>query len=95
MRAVRWVGDGFGTQGFEGLLCSGIRAPAGKPPAIVEALSQATAKAMGDPVMQEQLAGLGIEPVTGSNPAAAAAYIRSEQARWKPVIEANGIRVAE
>ena len=95
MPDVPTVDEAIGTKGFEARLWNVIVAPAGTPPAIVEALSQATAKVMGDPVMQEQLAGLGIEPVTGSNPAAAAAYIRSEQARWKPVIDASGIKVTE
>ena len=46
-------------------------------------------------MFQDQLAGLGIETVTGSNPVSAAAYIRTEQVKWKPVIEASGVKVAE
>jgi tripartite-type tricarboxylate transporter receptor subunit TctC len=92
---VPTVDEALGIKGFEALLWNVIVVPAGTPPAIVEALSQATAKVMGDPSMQEQLAGLGIESVTGSNPAAAAAYIRAEQARWRPVIQGSGIKVTE
>ncbi len=92
---VPTVDEAIGTKGFEALLWNVIVVPAGTPPAIVEALSQATAKVMGDRAMQEQLIGLGIEPTTGSNPVAAAAYIRAEQARWKPVIVSSGIKIAE
>ena len=92
---VPTVDEALGTKGFEALLWNVIVVPAGTPAAVVEILSQATAKAMGDTVMQEQLANLGIETTAGSNPASAAAYLRSEQAKWKPVIEASGVKVAE
>ncbi len=92
---VPTVDEALGIKGFEALLWNVIVAPAGTPPAVIEILSQATAKVMGDTALQEQLAGLGIETMTGSNPASAAAYIRSEMAKWKPVIDASGVKVAE
>jgi tripartite-type tricarboxylate transporter receptor subunit TctC len=92
---VPTVDEALGIKGFEALLWNVIAAPAGTPAAVIETLSQATAKVMGDPALQEQLAGLGIETQTGSNPVAAAAYIRSEMAKWKPVIDASGVKVAE
>ncbi len=92
---VPTVDEALGTKGFEAVLWNVIVVPAGTPPAVVEALSQATAKVTGDALLQEQLANLGIETVTGSNPVSAAAYIRSEQAKWRPVIEASGVKVAE
>ncbi len=92
---VPTIDEALGTKGFEAVLWNVIVVPAGTPPAVVEALSQATAKVTGDAVLQEQLANLGIETVTGSNPVSAAAYIRAEQAKWKPVIEASGVKVAE
>jgi tripartite-type tricarboxylate transporter receptor subunit TctC len=92
---VPTVDEALGIKGFEALLWNVIVVPAGTPAAVVETLSQATAKVMGDTALQEQLAGLGIETRTGSNPAAAAAYIRSEMAKWKPVIDASGVKVSE
>ncbi len=89
---VPTVDEALGIKGFEALLWNVIVAPAGTPPAVIETLSQATAKVMNDAAMQEQLAGLGIETITGSNPVSAAAYIRSELAKWKPVIDASGVR---
>lgn len=90
---VPTVDEALGLKGFEALLWNVIVAPQGTPAAILETLSSATAKVMSDPGMRESLAGLAIEPQTGSNPAAALAFIRGELARWKPVIDAAGIRV--
>lgn len=92
---VPTVDEALGTTGFEALLWNVIAAPAGTPPAVVETLSQAIARVTGDTALQEQLASLGIETTTGSTPASAAAYIRAEQVKWKPVIDASGVRVAE
>ncbi len=92
---VPTVDEALGTKGFEAVLWNVIAAPAGTPPAVVETLSQAIARVTGDAALQEQLANLGIETTTGSNPASAAAYIRAEQVKWKPVIDASGVKVAE
>lgn len=92
---VPTIDEALGIKGFEALLWNVIVAPAGTPPAVVETLSQATARVMNDATMQEQLANLGIETITGSNPASAAAYIRAELARWRPVIVGSGIKVTE
>lgn len=90
---VPTVDEALGTRGFEAMLWNVVAAPAGTPAAVLETLSSATAKVMADPGLRESLASLAIEPQTGSNPAAATAYIRSEMARWKPIIDAAGIRV--
>jgi tripartite-type tricarboxylate transporter receptor subunit TctC len=92
---VPTVDEALGIKGFEALLWNVVVVPAGTPPAVVETLSQATAKVMNDTALQEQLASLGIETITGSNPASAAAYLRSELAKWKPVIVGSGIKVTE
>ena len=89
---VPTVDEALGSKGFEALLWNVVTVPAGTPAAVVDALAQASARVMADASLLEQLAGLGIEAVSGSNPAAAAAYIRAELARWKPVIEASGIK---
>lgn len=88
---VPTVDEALGTRGFEAVLWNVVAGPAGMPAAVLEALSAATAKVMGDAALQASLANLAIEPQVGSNPAAAANYIRSEMARWKPVIDAAGI----
>lgn len=67
-----------------------ILAPAGTPPAIVNRIHEATAAVMADPAFQKDLIGLGAEPIKDSNPDKAAKFIRTEIARWRPVIQATG-----
>ena len=45
--------------------------------------------------LRESLAKLGITPEIGSTPATAGAYIRAEMARWKPVIDALGVKLTD
>jgi len=89
---VPTVDEALGIRGFEAVLWNVVVAPAGTPAPLLEALSAATAKAIGDSALQESLAKFAIEAETGSNPAAASAYMRAEMARWKPIIDAAGIR---
>ena len=90
---VPTVDEALGIKGFEAVLWNVVAAPAGTPAAVLEVLASATAKVMRDASLQESLAKFAIEAETGSNPAAAAAYIRAEMQRWKPVIDAVGIKV--
>jgi tripartite-type tricarboxylate transporter receptor subunit TctC len=90
---VPTVDEALGTRGFEAILWNVVAAPPGTPPAVLEALSSATAKVMSDPSLRESLARFAIQAETGSNPAKAAAYIKSEMERWKPVIDAAGVKM--
>jgi len=90
---VPTVDEPLGSKGFEAVLWNVVAAPAGTPPAVMEALSAATAKVMSDGALQEALAKFAIEPQTGSNPAAAAGYIRAEMQRWKPIVDAVGVKL--
>jgi len=60
---------------------------------VVDTLAKATAKVLGDATLIEQLAKLGIQPTAESSPAAATAYIRAEIEKWRPVVEATGIKI--
>lgn len=86
---VPTIDEVLGIKGFEAVLWNGIAAPAGTPQPVIDALSAATAKVLKDPVMQEQLSKLAMES-TDSTPASATEYIRTEMAKWRPVIEAIG-----
>jgi len=90
---VPTVDEALGTKGFEAVLWNVVAAPAGTPPAAMNALAAATAKALADPALRESLARLGIKPETGSGPAAAAEYIRAEMGRWKPLVDASGVKL--
>jgi tripartite-type tricarboxylate transporter receptor subunit TctC len=90
---VPTVDEALGTRGFEAVLWNVVAAPAGTPAPVLDALARATHTVMTDASLRESLANLGIEPQTGSAPAAATTYIRSEIARWKPVIDGLGIKL--
>jgi len=90
---VPTVDEALGTRGFEAVLWNVVAAPANLPAAVTAILAAANTKVMADPSLHQQLAALAIEPNTDSNPAAAAAFIRAEIEKWRPVVEATGIKL--
>lgn len=63
----------------------GIVAAAGTPADVVSALQKQVAQALQQPAIHQRLVDFGIEPV-GNTPQQYAALIRSEIARWHPLI---------
>jgi len=90
---VPTVDEALGIRGFDATLWNVVAAPAGLPPAVTAALAAATAKVMADTSLHQQLAALAIEPNTDSGPAAATAFIRAEIEKWRPVVDATGIKL--
>ncbi|MNI60543.1 Tripartite tricarboxylate transporter family receptor [compost metagenome] len=78
---------GFVVNGWYGVL-----APAGTPPAVVNALSRAIADAVAVPALKQQLMGFGYETV-GSTPEAFASHIDRELGTWKQAVEQSGAKV--
>ena len=74
-----------GYPGFEMTQWYGLLAPASLPPAAVDKLAAAAAKAMREPAVIERLASDAAIAV-GSAPAEFAAFIAQEQKRWKLVV---------
>lgn len=70
----------------------GLLAPAKTPPAIIETLRAATAKAMALPVVQERLKQLGMEPLTLS-PQQFDEQIRQEIIANQKIIANAGVKV--
>ncbi|BBK33224.1 tripartite-type tricarboxylate transporter receptor subunit TctC [Stella humosa] len=66
-------------------------APAGTPPAIVQRLSEETAKALALPDVKERFAQLGIEAV-GGTPEATGKFLADEIAKWAKVITTAGVK---
>lgn len=62
----------------------GALAPAGTPPAVVNALGRAIASIMKEPAVRQRFTTTGLEP-DGSNPAAFSQTITSEIAKWKKI----------
>src|SRR3954454_8581385 len=72
--------------GFDGSSINYISAPAGTPQPIVEKLNLEINAVLSDPQVQQRMVMAGLTAVIES-PAALAARIKNEQAKWKQVIE--------
>nr|WP_221938730.1 tripartite tricarboxylate transporter substrate-binding protein [Mycobacterium sp. KBS0706] len=75
--------------GFDITSWQGLLAPAGTPPAIVEKLSTEVQRIMRLPEVRARIEPLGAKPI-GSTAAEFAAYITTEKAKYKPIVEASG-----
>ena len=80
-----------GYPGFEMTQWYGLNAPATMPQAAIEKIADACAKAMKTPLATERLRGDTALPV-GDTPAQYAAFITTEQARWKVVAARTKIK---
>lgn len=81
-----------GVKGYEAGSWFGLAAPKGVPADIIRKLSVETDRILKLPDVKERLVGLGAEPV-GGKPEDFAAFIRSEQAKWRKVITQAGIKL--
>jgi tripartite-type tricarboxylate transporter receptor subunit TctC len=75
-----------GVAGYEATAWNGIAAPARTPLAIVERLNKEVNAALASPEVKQRLHGLGVE-ARGSTPGEFRAFLVSEIAKWKDVIE--------
>jgi tripartite-type tricarboxylate transporter receptor subunit TctC len=75
----------MGAPGYDFAPEIGLLAPAGTPPEIVRALDGAARRALSSAEAMDRIRGLGAEPAD-EGPEAFAALIRSESAKWGPVI---------
>jgi tripartite-type tricarboxylate transporter receptor subunit TctC len=82
-----------GVPGFEVAVWHGLYAPKGTPDAIVNKLSAALQTALKDPTVKQRFADLGTEPVSQdrATPEALRAHLKSEIAKWAPIIKKAGI----
>jgi tripartite-type tricarboxylate transporter receptor subunit TctC len=69
---------------------AGIFAPAGTPPAVVSKLASALDKSLDDPSVVKRLAELGgaVPSKQERSPAHFEAFVKSEIARWAPILKA-------
>ena len=74
-----------GYPGFEMTQWYGLNAPASMPQAAIDKIAAACGQAMRNPQATERLRGDTALPV-GDTPAQYAAFIQTEQARWKQVV---------
>jgi tripartite-type tricarboxylate transporter receptor subunit TctC len=81
-----------GMSDLESELSLAVMAPAGTPVAIIAKVNRDVIEALKQPSMREFLLAQGASPMH-SSPEELGAYMRSETARWRKVIDRAGIRV--
>lgn len=82
-----------GVPGFETVQWWGPAVPAGTPAPIVKRLFDEFGKALRDPAFIDRVGKAGLAPAPSASPEAFASFIRSEIARWAPVVKSTGARV--
>jgi tripartite-type tricarboxylate transporter receptor subunit TctC len=82
----------LGFVGFDTTSWHGIVAPAGTPPATVEALGRAILEALADPGVLAKLTDLGVD-VAPMGPAEFRAYVEQQNGKWAEIVALAGIRL--
>ena len=85
--------DEAGLKGFEVTVWHGMWAPKGTPKPVIDKLVQALHAALKDPNVVQRFAELGTEPVPQNlaTPPALEAHLKSEIAKWAPIIKKAGV----
>jgi tripartite-type tricarboxylate transporter receptor subunit TctC len=81
-----------GYAGFTSVSWTGIVAPAGTPPAVIDRINAAVNAGVALPDTQAQLARMGATPTIGT-PAAFAAFMAAEALKWAAVVKAARIKI--
>ena len=81
-----------GVPGYEAMSWFGMFAPAATPKPVLDKISAALAKVLGNPEVQKKIAAQGGEAVN-ETPAQFAAFIRSETTKWGKVVKESGASV--
>lgn len=82
--------DESGVKGYEAATFTGIFAPSGVAPEIVQKLSSALKKAMSNEGVRERYRGMGVE-IMDMGQAEFAAYVRADFEKWKRVAREGNI----
>ena len=81
-----------GVPNMVGQLFLGIYAPAATPKAAIDTISAATKKAVDNPDFENILTAAGFEPAPYFTADSARRYMDEESERWKPVVDAIGLK---
>jgi tripartite-type tricarboxylate transporter receptor subunit TctC len=84
--------DELGVKGYEATTFTGIFAPAGLPPAVLEKLSSSVRKALGNASVRERYRGMGVE-IMDMSQQEFAAYVRADLEKWRRVAREGNISV--
>ena len=85
--------DELGLKGFECYTWNVIMAPAGTPQPAVDKLNKAINEALADPKVINALVVAGVDPTPGSTPQQATDFVKTELAKWAPIIAASGAHI--
>lgn len=80
-----------GIAGYDMTVWQALFARPGTPPEILATLEDAARKVVTDPAVRQRLAAVGCDIWPDSSPAAAAALLKSEIARWSPIVAAMNL----
>ena len=80
-----------GLPAYETYTWNALFAPAKTPPEVVKTLNAAAVKALADPGLQERMKAFSAK-VTASTPEALAEHVKTEIAKWTPVVKDAGIQ---
>jgi tripartite-type tricarboxylate transporter receptor subunit TctC len=74
---------------------NGLWAPKGTPKAVIDKLNAAAIAALKDPAVRKRMEELGqdLPTVEEMKPAAFAAFQKAEFAKWKPIMDAAGVKI--
>src|SRR5499427_598135 len=82
-----------GLPGFECYTWNVLLAPARTPKSIVDKLNVAINKSLADPAVTSALEKAGIDPTPDSTPETTLDFVKSELAKWAPIIKASGAEI--
>jgi tripartite-type tricarboxylate transporter receptor subunit TctC len=75
-----------GVPGYEVTAWQVLFAKPGTPEEAVAPIREAALRAVADPAVKQRLAAAGVETWPDPSPAAAAAHVQAEVARWAPIV---------
>lgn len=80
-----------GLAGFDVAAWFGVFTTGGTPRPVVDQLNASIVRVLKLPEVREKLVGVGMEPITNT-PDEFAAFVRSEIAKWAPIVKASGAK---
>ncbi|MBY0338567.1 MAG: tripartite tricarboxylate transporter substrate binding protein [Acetobacteraceae bacterium] len=81
-----------GVADYEAYTWHMVLVPSGTPAPVIQAINGAVNRALAADAVRNRLQELTMQVMAGSTPDSAAAFLRSEIAKWEPIIRAAGIR---
>lgn len=78
-------------KGFDATAVNYLTVPAATPKAVIDRLNKAVVNVLADPALQERMFAMGMVPKS-STPEEMAQEVRTEQTKWKKVIQDSGAK---